>query len=117
MADVEQAAEQQLPGVLYVGVTRTRLQTPVDAEKGQRMRDGFVHEGDTVYHLCLYLASRENRTGTSTWALFSFFLCCSISRIRVTLCQGTAAASGPGSLLSCGFLVGRNTRHDIGAVS
>lgn len=54
---------------------------------------------------CCYLASSENRTGTNIWALFSFFLCCSSSRIRVTLCHDTAPPSGPTSLLSWGFLI------------
>lgn len=50
--------------------------------------------------LSCYLASSENRTGTNSWALFTFFLCCSSSRIRVTLCHDTAPPSGAASLLS-----------------
>lgn len=51
-----------------------------------------------------YLESRLNRAGTRHWALLSFFLCCSSSKIRVTLGQETTFSSGTTLDDSCVFL-------------
>lgn len=51
-----------------------------------------------------HLDSRWKRAGTRHWALFSFFLCCSSSKIRVILGHETTGSSGPAVDVSCVFL-------------